>query len=633
MKNWHKIIIILLAVLILVSSLLVLLLRSRLVSEAIEDMVISRLEEIIRYPLSYNELKIGFWGTIAVKDISVGDPALHKSAPLLTCPNMVLQCRILPLLFKKIVIEKVSLHQPRIHLERAAQWDVNLAGDTSPEAKKGIPKGDSAVTGSDLPAFSFIIDRLTIVDGMLAFGDYSENSTRPLEPILQQLNLTVSGFSMGSPFPLSLSAQVAVTPPSRVTLKALVDPLSSRVTANLEIQTDGRPECKVQVDGTIALNNNLLTIEQLRAISGDSTVSVKGTLQNCFSGPLAGKFQVTSPALVVDTMIPCLAAMGDEEEMDQGDEGEERVEEGSEAGPFNFDGAKIDADFVLDSISYGNIRVSDVKASCGLHDNAVNLESLQGALGDGLVQMKGRVDLGVGGVDYSVHLTGHNLQLKTIVAAVSPNLKGNFQGLTDFTVNLSGCGTTQESFEKHLKGEGDIQIKDGSVSDLEFLQSLASFIKVDKLDTLTFDHSHGTFRVADGLIHTTNNLRGKEIELYPEGTISLDAYVNLALKMRISPSLSEQIVDGVLTKYFTDEMGWTVIDLAIKGPSEEVVVMPASSTIKSISEMLVDILLTKEEGNEKQGKRESLEGLLEKLIKRPPEEETPVKEENTSEVN
>ena len=31
----------------------------------------------------------------------------------------------------------------------------------------------------------------------------------------------------------------------------------------------------------------------------------------------------------------------------------------------------------------------------------------------------------------------------------------------------------------------------------------------DKLDTLTFDHSHGTFRVADGLIHTASNLKGK----------------------------------------------------------------------------------------------------------------------------
>jgi hypothetical protein len=185
----------------------------------------------------------------------------------------------------------------------------------------------------------------------------------------------------------------------------------------------------------------------------------------------------------------------------------------------------------------------------------------------------------------------------------------------------------------NLKGEGDFLIKEGSVSGIEFLKSLASFIKIDKLGTLSFEHSQGTFRVADGLIHTKSNLTGQKIELYPEGTISLDAYVNLALKMRISPSLSEQIVDGVLTKYFFDEKGWTVLDLTLKGPSEEVVVMPASSTIKNISEMLVDILLKKEDENsaEREDKKETLEGLLEKLMKKSPED-TPPPEGSPSEV-
>jgi len=74
------------------------------------------------------------------------------------------------------------------------------------------------------------------------------------------------------------------------------------------------------------------------------------------------------------------------------------------------------------------------------------------------------------------------------------------------------------------------------------------------------------------------------------------------------------------------------LDLIIKGPSEEVVVMPASSTIKSISEMLVDILLTKEDGNEKQDKKETLEGLLEKLMKRPPEHESPLETGDNSDI-
>ena len=114
----------------------------------------------------------------------------------------------------------------------------------------------------------------------------------------------------------------------------------------------------------------------------------------------------------------------------------------------------------------------------------------------------------------------------------------------------------------------------------------------------------------------------------------LDAYVNLSLTMKIAPSLSERMVDDVLTKYFKDEKGWTVLALSIKGPSDEVVIMPASSTIKNISEMLVDILLKKEDsdGAARQDKKKALEGLLKKLMKKPEEDEPPVNTGNVPET-
>ena len=115
------------------------------------------------------------------------------------------------------------------------------------------------------------------------------------------------------------------------------------------------------------------------------------------------------------------------------DQDEDPGEEGGEGNgvlkSFFLEGANIDTDLVIDRISYGNLGIADVKATCGIHDNTVDLQSLQGALGDGLLQGKGRVDLGVEGLDYSVYLTGNNLQLNTIVDAVSPGVKGDFRGI------------------------------------------------------------------------------------------------------------------------------------------------------------------------------------------------------------
>jgi len=190
-------------------------------------------------------------------------------------------------------------------------------------------------------------------------------------------------------------------------------------------------------------------------------------------------------------------------------------------------------------------------------------------------------------------------------------------------MDLRGSGTTSETFKKHLNGEGSIYIKNGEISGLESLKSFASFIKVEKLDTLSFDQSQGTFNITDGVVHTKNSLKGKEIELYPEGTISLDSYLDLSLEMKISPELSEQVATSALTKYFKDERGWTVIALAIKGPTDEVVVMPASSTIRNISEMIADILLKKEDvdSDKRQDKKKALEDLIKGLIKKSKEDQ------------
>ena len=146
---------------------------------------------------------------------------------------------------------------------------------------------------------------------------------------------------------------------------------------------------------------------------------------------------------------------------------------------------------------------------------------------------------------------------------------------------------------------------------------------MEKLDTLSFDQSQGTFNIAEGVVHTKNSLKGKEIELYPEGTISLDSYIDLSLEMKISPELSEQIATSTLTKYFKDERGWTVIALTIKGPTDEIAVIPASSTIRNISEMIVDILIKKEDvdSDKRQDKKKALEDLIKGLIKKSKEDQ------------
>jgi uncharacterized protein involved in outer membrane biogenesis len=633
MHTWVKIVGALLICCIIVVVSAALILKSRLVPETIERVVIPRLEEMIDQPISYGKLTIGLWGTITIEDVSVGDATLHKDALLFTCPHVVFSCRILPLLSKQIVIDRVAFHQPHINLVRDEQGSFNVTGEPSRGAEEKSAQEDRGDNGDTFPALSFLVNQLTIDEGVLTFAAYPENSTRPFRPVFNKLNLAIFDFSMRSPFTIDLSVQSTALPSSRIVLKAVVDPLQKQINPHLTIHNIRDPRYKVQAEGMVAFNDDVLTIEDLKLLSGDSLLSLNGRLENCFAGPLAGRLSITSPALVVDEIIPCIESIADggvRAEDEDADEDEQEADEGEELGPFDLADVNVDADIVIDRISFRDVHLSDVHASCSIHDNTANLESVEGAIEDGSLQMKSRIGLGVRGLTYTAHLKGSDLQLASLMAVLLPDVQADMRGSTDLTMVLNGSGTTKDSFKDHLTGEGTVHITDGSVSGLEFLQSLASFIKLDDLGTLSFDRSEGTFKIADGLIHTTNSLTGKEIELYPEGTVSLDSYVNLSLTMKIAPSLSEKMVDGVLTKYFKDEKGWTVLSLSIKGPSDEVVIMPASSTIKNISEMLVDILLKKEDSDndERQDKKKALEGLLKKLMKKPPEDEPPVNTKN-----
>jgi len=383
----------------------------------------------------------------------------------------------------------------------------------------------------------------------------------------------------------------------------------------LKIKNKQMPHLKSQTEGKILFSGQEIKIEHLKTTLQDSSLILKGRINNYIKGPLTAEIHLNSPSLNLDGIINCLEK---DENRKKTERGEEKEQEKEEIGPFSFNDMKIKADISLDWFSYKNMHISNLKTICLLQENVLNLESLDAKLTDGSFHIKSRTNLGVRGLDYSLNLIGKDLQLNPIMTTLLPGIKENMYGIMDITADIRGKGTTSDTFKKHLKGEGEIHIEEGKVTGLKPLQSIASFIKLDKLDTLYFDHAHGTFQVKDSLIHTKNSLKGKEIEIYPEGTIGLDSNLALSLDIRLSPQISEQIVDEALTKYFKDDRGWTVITLAIRGPFDEVTVMPAPSTIRNISEMIVDIILKKEEtdSDKKQDKKKALENLLKDLIKK-----------------
>jgi hypothetical protein len=776
------------------------LVKSVVLPETVKEMILPRLEEIVKQTISCREIAVGPGGIITLKDLSIGDGQPREHGLLVKAREVLLHCRIIPLLSKKIIIEQITLREPYFSLVRNESGQFNFAAPAGPRSEQENPGiADNAGVASG-PALNLNIRSLAFEDGTLVFTDRFKRSPQPLETTVKHINGSFSDISPVSPFDLNLTAEMVSRAPSVLRIKAVIDPVRTAVTSDvkltpfdisgvapylpplpfsitrgscsmdltlalnraldvssrgvlrltdvdistedttdtavpyalaeilgrseisldhdlsyraaddtlsikkcaamlgkitldlkgtieacrtaprgditvdadqisvaqlfnavppdrlpviknlstsgmlkahlavrgemqkpealevngsllvdkLALQSDVPPRWKLQMDGGAELKNGAVVIKQLTAHTGTSSLTISGEISNFFAGTPAAQLRARAPSIDAEEVFGCvteLRKLTKTFEDDVEEDGRERHRE-DRAG---FSNATVDAEVSVDRFTYRSIAVADLEASSRMSGGSLVLESVRGIMGDGAFSASGSIGMEGEGLDCSCSMTGTRLQLAPILRSVAPERTEEVSGVADLAFTVQGRGATSDAFKKNLTGEGSFTVRDGRISGLKSLESVASFVKIDALKTLSFDESRGRFTISDGAVQVNSSLKGKEVELYPVGTIGLDSALDIALDMRLAPQISDQIADGVLTKYFKDQQGWTLLSLAIKSPpGGDVVVLPASSTIKNITEMLADILLKKEgaSGNERQDKKKALEELLQKLMQK-----------------
>jgi AsmA protein len=800
MKSWRKAAAAVLGIISVVIVCAYFLVKSVVLPETVKEMIIPRLEAIVQQTIACREITVGSAGIITLKDISIGDGRPREHGLLVKAREVLLHCRLLPLLSKKIIIEQITLREPYFSLVRNESGQFNFATSPEPRPYQSNPGAPDDAGAESQPALSLNIRSLAFQDGTLVFTDRYIRSPQPLETTVQDINGGFSDLSPVSPFDLNMTAEIASSAPSVLRLKAVIDPVRKTVTSDvkltpfdlsgvlpylpslpftmnkgccsldltvglnraldvsskgvlrlngvdmatedaadtgvstalaqilkrdeinldhdlsyragadtlsitkcaatiggitlhlkgtieacrtaprcditvdadqlsaaqlfnavppdrlpviqnistsgslkahlavrgemhkpevlevngslladkLALQSDVPPRWKLKLDGGAELQNRDVVIKQLTAQTGNSSLAISGEIKNCFIGAPAARFRASAPSIDAEEVIGCvteLRKLTKSFEDDDEEDGRERRRE-DRAG---FSNTTMNADVNVGRFTYRNLAVSDLQASSRLSGENFLLESLRGVMGDGAFSASGSIAREGEGLDCACRITGTRLQLAPILKAIAPQRTEEVSGVADLALTMQGRGATSDAFQKNLTGEGNFTVRNGRISGLKSLESVASFVKIDALKTLSFDESRGTFTIHDGAVHLNSSLKGKEVELYPVGTIGLDSAIDIALDMRLAPQISDQIADGVLTKYFKDPQGWTLLSLAIKSPpGGDVVVLPASSTIKNITEMLADILLKKEEaaGDERQDKKKALESLLQKLMQK-----------------
>ena len=82
---------------------------------------------------------------------------------------------------------------------------------------------------------------------------------------------------------------------------------------------------------------------------------------------------------------------------------------------------------------------------------------------------------------------------------------------------------------------------------------------------MQFNKFAGNFQIINGKNHYRQQCFGEDLQITPKGTAGLDSSLDLSLETRLAPQLTSRITGGQIGRFVTDEKGWGVLPLRVKG--------------------------------------------------------------------
>ena len=141
-------------------------------------------------------------GSVTADNISIADDPAFGTAPFVAAKSLKVGVEILPLIIsKELHVTGITLEEPEITMLKTAdgKWNFSSLGGNS--AKKAP---ETAQPGSSSPA-NVSVGKLSVENGKLVVGK-ANSKAKP--HVYDQVNITVTDFSLTSQFPFKLTAKL-----------------------------------------------------------------------------------------------------------------------------------------------------------------------------------------------------------------------------------------------------------------------------------------------------------------------------------------------------------------------------------------------------------------------------------------
>lgn len=316
------------------------------------------------------------------------------------------------------------------------------------------------------------------------------------------------------------------------------------------------------LSGQLSLQGDILVSRDLTVVAGDNRAAIELKASNLFGRPISVSSRVTSERfhlepLLRGTTIPAAAAAKQQPKAP--------ASTPTELGPIDLP-LRADGSVQIAQTVYKGLTVENFDLRYRLEKNVLTVDRLTGKVARGSFDQTARVDLAKKGLDYSTRFVLKEVQAEALVNAFAPKASGTVFGTLNLHADLSGRGTLPETLKRNLSGNGAFLIADGKLTGAGLVQGLADFVNLAELRTLGFRQAKGAFTVTNGKVSLNSDFSGSDVRFAPQGTVGLDGALDVALDLRLSPTLTGKLDRrGNVAQFFTDAEGWGQLPLKAKG--------------------------------------------------------------------
>ena len=208
------------------------------------------LSEVSGRPVSVGDdvrLSLFPWAGVSFSALKLGNTPAFAEKEFLTVKSFDVRLKLLPLLIKKVEVDRLVVQEPRVFLVTNKDGHVSWDFGAKPAESKPATKPDTAPAQTGLPIQSFMVGELSIQNGQLTLIDHGKGSLQEISG----MNLSLKDVSLERPVRFSFSASVNQRP---VSAEGRFGPVGANLGQGaipLELKVDAFGQLKLQVKGSV----------------------------------------------------------------------------------------------------------------------------------------------------------------------------------------------------------------------------------------------------------------------------------------------------------------------------------------------------------------------------------------------